>query len=49
MSSHAGMVATIVAREPSDIDFSCGFQPFFPSGTLKRLADSDSLAIKFRQ
>jgi hypothetical protein len=33
MSSYAGMLATMVARLPSGMDFSCGFQSFFPSGT----------------
>src|SRR4029077_20954636 len=33
MSSQLGMVATMVARLPSGIDFSCGFQSFFPAGT----------------
>ena len=30
------MAATRVARYPSGIDFSCGFQPGLPSGTRSR-------------
>src|ERR1700694_5136885 len=33
MASHVGIVATIFARYPKIIDFSCGFQSYLPSGT----------------
>src|SRR5258705_5652167 len=36
MVIHEGIVATMFARYPKIIDFSCGFQSYLPSGTCSR-------------
>src|SRR6266851_3724366 len=36
MVIHMGIVATMFARYPKIIDFSCGFQSYLPSGACSR-------------
>src|SRR5687767_6296248 len=36
MAIHVGIVATMFARYPKSIDFSCGFQSYLPSGTCSK-------------
>src|SRR5260370_15654510 len=36
MVIHIGIVATMFARYPKIIDFSCGFQSYLPSGACSR-------------
>src|SRR5262245_55991687 len=36
MVIHMGIVATMFARYPKTIDFSCGFQSYLPAGTCSK-------------
>src|SRR2546426_3509671 len=45
MASHVGIVATMFARYPKIIDFSCGFQSYLPVGTCSRARRERSTSL----